>query len=416
MSKAIPLIVFAFLLANCTRAPLKDRKAALRGVSAPQVADDRGRQELVSVLSEHAAFLTNRSDMRMRFGAKEILATDYARALQAVISFDSQAETDEAFFEFIENEFEFLEVYGNSSWGEILLTSYFEPELEGSPKPTGRFSESLLRRPDDLVEVLSSKYDDRLSDAGSLRGRLWRDPQRKRDTLIPYYSRSEIQGGALKGRGLELAWVDPVDAFFMHIQGSGTIVLPGDQKIRLGYSDQNGQMYHSIGKFLLAAIPLEKMSLYSIESHLRGLSAKEAQDLMNRNPSFIFFEPLNGPPKTSLGNTVFPGRTIATDSRYFPKGALAFMQFKKPLFSPDQAEPIGWEPVTRFVLDQDTGGAIRGGGRADLFWGSGPEAKKHAGFVKDKANLTYLFPKERLLKAKSEDQLVPARGYPDSSP
>ncbi len=412
MTKALSLLLAAVLCVCCTRTPLKDRKEALRGVSAPQVSDDLGRKELVSILIEHAAFLAARADMRMRFGTKEISAVDYARALEAVVLYDSQAETDEAFFSFLENEFEFLEVYGNSSWGEILLTSYFEPELEGSMKPTERFTESLLQRPQDLVEVASSKYDDRLSDAGSLRGRLWRDPQRKRDTLIPYYSRAEIQAGALKGRGLELAWVDPVDAFFMQIQGSGTIVLPGDQRLRLGYSDQNGQMYHSIGKFLLAAIPLEKMSLYTIEKHLRGLSPAEARDIMNRNPSFIFFEPLNGRPKTSLGNTVFSGRTLATDTRYFPKGALALLQFKKPVFASDNPEPTDWEATTRFVLDQDTGGAIRGGGRADLFWGSGLDAKKHAGFVKDKAVLTYLFPKERLLKAKSEDQIVPVPTSP----
>jgi membrane-bound lytic murein transglycosylase A len=407
MSKAAFILFVLFVSASCTRSPLKDRKQALREVPAQAVSDDLGRKELVAVLSEHAAFLMVRPETRMRFGSKEISALDYARALQAIVLYESKAETDEAFFNFIESEFEFLEVYGNTNWGEILLTSYFEPELEGSLKPTARFSESLLRRPEDLVEVASSKYDDRLSDAGSLRGRLWRDPQRKRDTLIPYYSRAEIQAGVLKGRGLELVWVDPVDAFFMQIQGSGTILLPGDQKLRLGYSDQNGQMYHSIGKFLLSAIPLEKMSLYSIENHLRSVSPTEARDIMNRNPSFVFFEELSGRPKTSFGNTVFSGRTLATDTRYFPKGALALIKFKKPVFAPDSPEPTGWESVTRFVLDQDTGGAIRGGGRADLFWGSGPEAKKHAGFVKDQAVLTYLFPKARLLKARSEDQFVP---------
>jgi membrane-bound lytic murein transglycosylase A len=413
MRRAIPFLIllgFAVTLVHCTRAPLKSRSEALRPGSAPSVSDDLGRADFVAALEEHAAFLSLKTaDSTLRFGKKEIAAVDYARALQWIVALSAKTPDDKEFFEAIEKNFEFHDVYGGDRWGEILLTSYFEPELEGALKPSDRFSEPLLQRPEDLVEVASSKYEERLTDVGSLRGRLWRDPARKRDILIPFYSRAEILNGALKGRGLEVCWVDPIDAFFMHIQGSGSIVLPDETRLRLGYSDQNGHTYHSIGKFLLQAIPLEKMSLYAIESHLRSLSPAEARTIMNKNPSFIFFEKLDSAPKTSLGNSVFPGRTLATDTRYFPKGALAFLKFKKPVFqTPEDKEPSAWEEAKRFVIDQDTGGAIRGGARADLFWGSGAEAKRHAGFVKDPAVLQYLVPKDSVLAGTMEDQLVPS--------
>jgi membrane-bound lytic murein transglycosylase A len=286
------------------------------------------------------------------------------------------------------------------------LTSYFEPEIVGDLHRTDAFSAPLLKRPRDLIEIATSRFDERLADVGSLRGRLWNDPQRGRPVLVPYYSRAEIQNGALKGKDLELCWVDPIDAFVLQIQGSGTIFLPGDRRLRVGYADQNGHPYHAIGKFLTEAIPLEKMSLFSIESHLKALPIPDAHAVMNKNPSYVFFDTLDGSPKTSLGNSVFPGRTIATDSRYFPKGALAFLQFKKPVFeSPEATEPNRWESVSRFVFDQDTGGAIRGGGRADLFWGSGVEAKRYAGYIKDPATLFYLVPKPATLQKIAEERI-----------
>src|SRR5690606_34494084 len=154
--------------------------------------------------------------------------------------------SDAEFFALVEDQFDFYEVYGGKKWGEVLLTSYFEPEIPGSLKKTQVFTEPLLRRPADLVEVAVSKFDDRFGDILNVRGRMWRDPDRQRDVLIPYYTRGEIDAGALKARKLELCWVDPVDAFFMQIQGSGTVILSGEQRLRLGYADQNGHLYHSI--------------------------------------------------------------------------------------------------------------------------------------------------------------------------
>ncbi len=402
------LAVSLFFLASCTRAPLRERAKALRPTSAPRLADDLGRVEFTAALERQAAFLaTLKPETELRFGPRVVVMGEYARALDNLVRQSKEMPSDEAFFRRVESQFEFYEVYGGKRWGEILLTSYFEPEIPGSLTKTETFSTPLLKRPDDLIEVAASKFDDRLIDAGTLRGKMWRDPERKRDVLVPYFTRGEIDSGVLAPRKLELAWVDPVDAFFMQIQGSGTVLLSGDRRLRLGYSDQNGHMYHSIGKFLTDIIPLEKMTLLAIESHLKAIPREQAKLVMDRNPSFVFFDKLDGAPKTSIGNGVFPGRTIATDTRYFPKGALGFLKFKRPVFAGSDPEPSQWEEVSRFVFDQDTGGAIRGGGRADLFWGSGDEAKRYAGFIKDNARLYYLVPTVETLKQSPDDQLKP---------
>lgn len=391
---------------------MKERAQALRPSSAPSLADDIGLEDLLAAIESHATFLsTLKSDTQLRFGKRTILASEYSRALKYLAKKGRTAIDENSFYSQVERDFDFFEVYGNSKWGEILLTSYFEPEISGSLKKAPGFSTPLLRRPADLVEVAASRFEERLADAGTLRGRLVRDVARQRDVLVPYFSRTEIESGVLKSRGLELCWVDPIDAFVMQIQGSGTVVLPDQSRLRLGYSDQNGQTYHSIGKFLLDIIPLEKMSLLAIESHLKSISSAEAQAVMNRNPSYVFFDKLSGDPITSLGSPVFKGRTLATDARYFPKGGLAFIKFKKPVFSSDtESEPSGWEAASRFVFDQDTGGAIRGGGRADLFWGAGAQAKRYAGFVKDDARLYYLLPKPELLTRPLEDELTQPPG------
>lgn len=382
------------VLAACTREPARDRSQALRLVSAPRLADDLGRADLVQKLNQHAAFLASlQTPAVLQFGERRFSARDYAAAVEAFLSRTAALSDDGAFFRALEESFDFWEVYGGRRWGEIVLTSYFEPEIPGRVQKTADFDTPLLRRPADLVQVLTSQFDERLAEAGTLRGRLQRD-DRGRQSLVPYPAREAIQQGALRGQKLEIAWTRPVDAFFMQVQGSGTVVLPDGRRLRLGYSDQNGQLYQSIGKFLTDAIPLEKMSLYAIETHLAGLPRAQVQAVLNKNPSFVFFEHIDGDPKTSLGNTVFAGRTLATDPRFFPKGALAFAEFKKPVFEgADSLEPGRWQDTARFVFDQDTGGAIKGTARADLFWGAGSEAKRHAGFMKDPARLYYLSPR-----------------------
>ncbi len=261
--------------------------------------------------------------------------------------------------------------------GQDTLTGYFEPELRGSPTPTPALSTPLLARPRDLVEVDLGAF------APDLRGRRTAGLVRE-GRLHPFPDRAAIAGGALAGRGLELAWVDPVDAFFLHIQGSGRVAFPDGRVLRLGYAAQNGHAYVAIGRFLIesGAVAREAMSMQAIRDWLRAAPPGEAAALMARNPSYIFFRELAGlapgkGPLGALGAPLTPGRSIAVDRTRTPLGT--------PVW-------VAGRGVERVAVAQDTGGAIRGAARADLFTGWGDAAAEEAGPMRDPARLFVLLP------------------------
>jgi membrane-bound lytic murein transglycosylase A len=214
--------------------------------------------------------------------------------------------------------------------------------------------------------------------------------------LVPYYERSEIDvAKKLADKSSVLAWVDPVDAFFIQIQGSGVVEFSDGDSMRVGYDGQNGHSYMAIGKFLTHAIPMEQMSMQKIKTHLLSLSPEERQKIMNKNPSYVFFRKLDSLALTYAGMEVQAGRTIATDLHLFPKGAMAFLDIEEPEFT-SNAETVAsqWIRKPRLVFDQDTGGAIKGSGRVDLYFGQGDLAAQKAGVMKQKGKLFYLVPKK----------------------
>lgn len=362
---------------------------------APEIADDLGAQDLVLSIRQNVQVLSQMGDQELQFGYRRIPVKAYCKALT---DFAARLENDPTQLTRVHEFFDFYYVYGQNAWSDIFLTSYFEPEISASRVRTLQFSEALLKRPADLLEVNFQSLDDRFRDMGPLRGRMETPSSKVPSKVVPYYSRKEISEGALSRRGLEIAYVDAVDAFTLQIQGSGTLIFGDGQRLPVRYADQNGHKYQAIGKFLLDQIPLEKITLDRIESHLRGLDMTARTTLMNLNPSYVFFQPATRTdplkPVGSLGAEVIPGRTLAVDSRYFPKGAMVYLQFEKPDFAAGAgAEEPAWTKASRFAFDQDSGGAIRGAGRADLFWGTGKEAKKAAGVMKQRARLFYLFPK-----------------------
>lgn len=402
--KTVWLLVLLLFVSSCARTPLKKRQDALRPTSAPSLSDDLNLIPLAAAVRTQAVTHKRESNasQKLTFGPRTITREEYAYGLEV---FAKLAETNpdrEGFFNEVKRWFEFYEVYGNDSgWGEVLVTSYYEPEIRGASRKTKEYTQPLLKAPADLVEVATSKYDDRFADVGTMRGRLVASPNAaSKLQMVPYYTRDEIDRiGVLKNRGLELCWVDPIDAFFMQVQGSGTVVLDSGKRLRLGYSDQNGHKYESIGKFMLDVLPKDKITLQTIEAHLRSLPEASYRGYLNRNPSYVFFQERADQPLTLYGTPAVAGRTIATDTRYFNKGTLAFLQFEKPRFdTADATEASGFDRTGRFVVDDDTGGAIRGGGRVDLFWGSGAEARRYAGQVKKGGKLFYLVPNEELLK------------------
>lgn len=380
--KKLRTITLSLVLAACTREGPKTVAEAMRPTALPAaVADDLAFAGLAEGAAAQATY--HRTAQRpVTLGPDTVPAETYAVMLDGLAAALAAGKGAE----YLATCCKAYEVYGNDDWGEVKLTSYYEPLIKGSRTPTPEHSEALLRAPDDLLVIATGAFWEPIKDIGTMRGRM--DPA-KPNRVIPYHDRTAIYGGALAGRGLELAYVDPIDGFFMQVQGSGTVALDDGTELRVGYADQNGHPYSAIGKYLLDVIPKEKMSMDAIVNHLRTLDPVQRTALLAKNPSYVFFLERSGAPVTSNNTPVVAGRTIATDAKFFPKGTLAILSFEHPPVPPE-AKP---RRVTRLVFDQDTGGAIKGGGRVDLFWGRGAEAGRIAGAVNQKARLVYLAPR-----------------------
>ncbi|WP_207485359.1 murein transglycosylase A [Arenibaculum pallidiluteum] len=264
---------------------------------------------------------------------------------------------------------------------EGLFTGYYEPELRGSTRPDARYRTALLRRPPDLVMVDLGEFRPALRGeriAGRVVG----------GRLRPFEDRGAIASGALDGKGLELVWVDDaVDAFFLHIQGSGRVVLEDGSVLRVGYDGQNGHPYVAVGRELVArgVLTREQVSLQSIRAWMRA-NPGQAQSLMDLNPSYVFFRKLAGEgPEGAQGVELTPRRSIAVDPRFIPYGVPVWLEAEDPLGAP--------APLRRLMVAQDTGGAIRGPVRGDVFWGHGADAEERAGRMRSRGVWWLLLPR-----------------------
>jgi membrane-bound lytic murein transglycosylase A len=270
-----------------------------------------------------------------------------------------------------------------------LITGYYEPLLTGSRSRESKSQVPLYSRPPDLITVDLSTVEPRLAGM-RLRGRL--DGQR----LVPYHSRAEIETTAPLA-GKELIWIDDaIDAFFLEIQGSGRVQLRDGSIARIGYADQNGHPYRAIGRALIdrGAMTAAEVSAPSIKRWLRANPAA-AIELMRSNPSHVFFadlpplpvptpgEPEAGPPG-SLGVPLTALRSLAVDRSVVPLGSLVYL---------DTVHPLDASAIQRLMTAQDTGGAIVGKIRADVFWGFGPQAEQAAGEMKARGRMWMLWPK-----------------------
>ena len=266
-----------------------------------------------------------------------------------------------------------------------LVTGYYEPELNGSREKVGAFQVPVYRRPDDLVQVkpdlLRAFYNDSFSVM-----------RRKGEELVPYYTRAEIDSGALEGSGLELLYLDdPIELFFMQIQGSGRVRLPDGSWVRLGYAAKNGHPYTSIGKRLLerGEKPPQGLTMEGLKWWLRADPAR-GRALMHENKSYVFFRALpegeaGEGPVGAQGVPLTPGRSLAVDAAYHALGTPIFVA------APDLAAEGA--PFRRLMIAQDVGSAIKGIQRGDIFFGTGEAAGAIAGTTKEAARFYVLLPK-----------------------
>ncbi|HEX9842531.1 MAG TPA: MltA domain-containing protein, partial [bacterium] len=271
-----------------------------------------------------------------------------------------------------------------------LFTGYYEPELEASETPTESLDTPIYALPQDMVKVRLDRFGGSLP-AVTLVGRV------VDGELVPYYTRREIQGaGALTERAEPIAYVNAVDLFFLQIQGSGVLRFPDGRRVKVGYAASNGHPYRSIGALLVRqeALPLEEVSLQSIRAWL-SRNPEQRERILFANPSYVFFHIRDEGPLGNLRVELTPGRSLAADQRLLPAGSLAYVMTDAPL--PDA--PGATRAVRRFMLVQDTGGAIRGHGRGDLFWGAGPDAEWIAGHQKHAGRLLLLVARKEFLPA-----------------
>jgi membrane-bound lytic murein transglycosylase A len=255
----------------------------------------------------------------------------------------------------------------------LLLTAYYEPELEGSLTPDAAFAHPLYARPTDLVDVDPRALDPECG-CRPVAGRL--DAGR----LRPYPARGDIDTGALAGRGLEIAWAaDPFAIFVLHIQGSGLLRLPDGRRLGVHYAGTNGRPFRSLGRTLVerGLLPKDRATLPEIRRYVEGLPPDEQRALLATNERYTFFRLADGGPIGSLGVELTPGRSIASDARLVPPGAVAY------LVTPT---------YRRFVVSQDAGAAVTGA-HADLFLGSGPEAEERAGRTRERGRLYVFLPR-----------------------
>ncbi len=263
-----------------------------------------------------------------------------------------------------------------------LITGYYQPLLKGSRSQTSVYRYPLYSKPDDLITVeLGSLYPELANKR--VRGRL------TENKVVPYYNRSEIDTEQSPLRGKELIWVDDIiDLFFLQIQGSGIVQLENGEQVAVGYADQNGQAYQSIGRVLIdrGELTIDKASMQGIKDWARK-NLDKLHDLLNSNPSYVFFRELPvglSGPLGALGVPLAAERSVAIDPLYVPLGAPIFLSTTYPNTS---------KPLQRLMLAQDTGGAIKGGVRADFFWGAGLEAGRQAGAMKQQGKMWVLLPK-----------------------
>ncbi len=262
-----------------------------------------------------------------------------------------------------------------------LFTGYYEPELKGAWQPDPTYRYPVYARPKDLISLDLGPLRPELS-GENLAGRI------EGNKFVPYPTRADINAGVLKGKQLELLWVDSaIDRFFLHVQGSGRVVFPDGSRIRVGFAGKNGRRYTPIGRELVAigALPASKVSLESIQKWLAA-NPIAGKEIMERNKSYIFFRLLNGPgPIGSQGVVLTPGRSLAVDKKFIPLGVPVFLITTQPGKSK--------KPLRRLVVAQDTGSAIRGPVRGDLFFGFGTEARNRAGRMQEKGTYYVLLPK-----------------------
>ncbi len=325
------------------------------------------------------------AERSFHFGRDTYPAHHLIRSLEVLRDFVCTRPTPAAMNRFIAERYRVYRSIGGPQSGKVLFTGYYEPHLNGSLTPDARYRYPVYTLPRDLMEiklgVFSKKYKGKRI-VGRLQG----------NTVVPYPDRKAIEADSnFVARARPIAWVDDrIDLFFLQIQGSGRIYLAEGGFLRVHYHGTNGHPYRSIGRLLIdqGKIPAAEMSMQRLKSYLQD-HPQEVDAVLNHNPSYVFFKTETSGPIGALGVALTPGRSVAVDRRVFPMAAPVFLTTRIPVID-GHGRIDRWMDFSAFALNQDTGGAIRGPGRVDFFWGNGPYAEIAAGYMQHKGDFYLL--------------------------
>ncbi len=386
----IVLLAAAFLagaFSSCAVKPKQVRPMEKVSLSEyPEFADDMAYDGLKhAILKSIAYFKRLPRDRAFVFDRDTYDSIHMIRSLRYFLNFIEKNPSREQLVAFVKKKYLVYRAAGDRETGRVLFTGYYEPLLNGKLRRDGKYRFPVHTPPSDIVTIDLSKFSQKFK-GERIVGRV--DGRR----VVPYFNRREIeQNNALEGKARALAWVeDRVELFFLQIQGSGKIRLRDGSLLNVHYAGKNGRPYRSIGKLLIESgkIPKEKMSMQAIKHYLQKHPG-EVNDILNANPSYVFFSLETEGPIGALNFKLTQGRSLAIDRRIFPMGGLAFIRASKPTVD-GSGKILDWVECSRFVLNQDTGGAIRGPGRADLFWGHGQYAEIAAGHMQHDGDLYLL--------------------------
>ncbi len=378
------LLLILVVVQGCVEKIEKPAAVTLKSVSfadLPGWSSDQQAAALPAMVQSCRGFARRPKDRRLT-GAVE-KAGQYGDWSQICAALKTLTSGDDAAVRAFAERW--LRPYEVAAQGASLFTGYYEPLLHGSRQKTGPYQHALLRRPDDLITVNLGDFKDSLKGQRVV-GRV------EKQRLQPYYDRQAIEAGKIDKDRYAIVYVDdPVEAFFLQIQGSGRVALAGGGEARIGYAAQNGRRYYAIGRELLKRGELQKgnVSLQSIRAWLADHPA-QAQEIMNTNPSYVFFQEQQGPgPIGAFGLPLTPGRSLAVARKLIPLGIPIWLTTTVP----DPNDPGKQLPYEKLMLAQDTGGAIKGPVRGDIFFGHGAAAEMQAGHMKFPGRWFLLLPK-----------------------
>jgi membrane-bound lytic murein transglycosylase A len=366
----------------------QSRQTALRPIQMdyPIFQDDLNYERLSLAIRRNLSYLKRLDPQKLfYYGPHLIPCRQILDTQHLFLKMIENRPSVEQFDRDIRRYFRVYRAAGRPGDKKILFTGYYEPVFDATLEPEDPYNHPIYRRPNDLIRIDLSLFSEKYS-GESIVARI------QKNGVLPYYTRYQIEvEKVLAGRKLEIAWLkDPFDVYLLHIEGAGRLRLPDGRTMLVGYDGSNGRPYRSFGRYLLdkGLLSRAELSVQRIRQYLS--SHPEIIDtVLCHNESYLFFKHVGEGPLGNIDVPLTNGRSLALDANLFPKAALAFISSRKP-FVNAQGKVAGWSKFSRFVLNQDTGAAIKGPGRADLFWGSGGKAETAAWHFKADGDLYML--------------------------